>query len=96
MFAAAIDDSPARRRALASQLAGLYGVTPDLATTADLAALVEAARAEAAVADGGDYIAFGSFFAWGVKSLARRASVSLLTRARGLGVRVVAIGGSAA
>ena len=51
------------------------------------------ACAQAAVAAGGDYVAFGSFFASGVKPLARRANVSLLARARGLGVPVVAIGG---
>ena len=51
------------------------------------------ARAEAAVADGADYVAFGSFFPSGVKPHARRASLSLLERAADLGVPVVAIGG---
>jgi thiamine-phosphate pyrophosphorylase len=51
------------------------------------------ARAEAAVAAGADYVAFGSFFASSVKPGARRAGVALLERARGLGVPVVAIGG---
>ena len=51
------------------------------------------ARAQAAVAAGADYVAFGSFFASGVKPHARRASLSLLTRAADLGVPVVAIGG---
>jgi len=51
------------------------------------------ARAEAAVAAGADYVAFGSFFASGVKPGARRAGLALLERARGLGVPVVAIGG---
>jgi len=49
--------------------------------------------AEAAVAAGADYVAFGSFYASPVKPRARRAEVSLLARARGLGVPVVAIGG---
>jgi thiamine-phosphate pyrophosphorylase len=51
------------------------------------------ANAEAAVAAGADYVAFGSFFASPVKPDARRADVALLERARGLGVPVVAIGG---
>jgi len=51
------------------------------------------ARAEAAVATGADYVAFGSFFASTVKPGARRADVALLLRARHLGVPVVAIGG---
>jgi len=51
------------------------------------------ARAEAAVAAGADYVAFGSFFPSGVKPQARRASLALLGRAAGLGVPVVAIGG---
>jgi thiamine-phosphate pyrophosphorylase len=49
--------------------------------------------AESAVAAGADYVAFGSFFASSVKPHARRADMSLLTRARSLGVPVVAIGG---
>ncbi len=51
------------------------------------------ARAEAAVAQGADYVAFGSFFPSMVKPGARRAGVELLERARRLGVPVVAIGG---
>jgi len=51
------------------------------------------ARAEAAVAAGADYVAFGSFFPSSVKPDARRADVSLLQRASALGVPVVAIGG---
>lgn len=51
------------------------------------------ARAEAAVAAGADYVAFGSFFASGVKPAARRADVALLGRAAALPVPVVAIGG---
>jgi len=179
MFAAATDGAPARRRARAARLRGLYAVTPDLAATAVLVARVEAAirggaaaiqyrgktadralaraqagaiarvsaaggalfivnddaalaaavgadgvhlgeddgsiddarralgpdrivgvscyddfaRAEAAVAAGADYVAFGSFHASGVKPAARRAPLSLLERARRLGVPVVAIGG---
>jgi thiamine-phosphate pyrophosphorylase len=50
-------------------------------------------RAQAAVADGADYVAFGSFFPSGTKPKARRADVALLTRAQSLGVPVVAIGG---
>ena len=50
-------------------------------------------RAQAAVAAGADYVAFGSFFASTVKPDARRAEVELLGFARGLGVPVVAIGG---
>jgi thiamine-phosphate pyrophosphorylase len=179
MCAAATDDPPARRRARAARLRGLYAVTPDLADTADLVARVEAAvrggatavqyrgktadaalrraqaaalagvlaargallivnddaalaaavgadgvhlgeddgsidaarsvlgperivgvscyndfaRAEAAVAAGADYVAFGSMYPSGVKPAARRAPPSLLARARSLGVPVVAIGG---
>jgi thiamine-phosphate pyrophosphorylase len=51
------------------------------------------ARAEAAVRQGADYIAFGSFFASATKPGARRADLALLARARSLGVPVVAIGG---
>jgi len=51
------------------------------------------ARAQAAVAAGADYVAFGSFFASGVKPDARRADIALLARARDIGVPVVAIGG---
>jgi thiamine-phosphate pyrophosphorylase len=51
------------------------------------------ARAEAAVAAGADYVAFGSFFASSVKPDARKAGIELLGRSRGLGVPVVAIGG---
>jgi thiamine-phosphate pyrophosphorylase len=51
------------------------------------------ARAEQAVARGADYVAFGSFFASPTKPHARRADLSLLSRARTLGVPVVAIGG---
>jgi len=51
------------------------------------------ARAEAAVAAGADYVAFGSFFPSTVKPGARRPDLALLQRARGLGVPVVAIGG---
>jgi thiamine-phosphate pyrophosphorylase len=49
--------------------------------------------AETAVAAGADYVAFGSFHASIVKPGARRADASLLTRAKSLGVPVVAIGG---
>lgn len=49
--------------------------------------------AEAAVAAGADYIAFGSFYASSVKPGARRAGLALLERAATLGVPVVAIGG---
>ena len=51
------------------------------------------ARAQAAVAAGADYVAFGSFFPSTVKPLARRAEISLLGPARALGVPIVAIGG---
>ena len=54
------------------------------------------ARAEAAVAAGADYVAFGSFYPSGVKPAARRAALPLLGSARRLGVPVVAIGGIAA
>jgi thiamine-phosphate pyrophosphorylase len=49
--------------------------------------------AEAAVAAGADYVAFGSFYASNVKPGARRADISLLERARALGLPVIAIGG---
>ena len=51
------------------------------------------ARAQAAVAKGADYVAFGSFFPSTVKPAARRARLELLERSRDLGVPVVAIGG---
>jgi len=50
-------------------------------------------RARRLVAQGADYIAFGSFFASQVKPGARRAGVALVAPARTLGVPVVAIGG---
>ena len=49
--------------------------------------------AEAAVAAGADYVAFGSFHVSSVKPGARRADISLLRQAKALGVPVVAIGG---
>jgi len=49
--------------------------------------------AEAAVAAGADYVAFGSFFPSGVKPAARRADAPLIERAAALRVPVVAIGG---
>jgi thiamine-phosphate pyrophosphorylase len=51
------------------------------------------ARAKRLVAQGADYVAFGSFFASTVKPAARRADPTLLARARDLGVPVIAIGG---
>lgn len=51
------------------------------------------ARAARAVADGADYIAFGSFFPSTVKPQARRASADLVAAARPLGVPIVGIGG---
>ena len=51
------------------------------------------ARAERAVAEGADYVAFGSFFPSPTKPAARHASLGLLARAQALGVPVVAIGG---
>jgi len=51
------------------------------------------ARARRAVAEGADYIAFGSFHPSATKPAARRADLDLLRHARGLGVPVVAIGG---
>lgn len=51
------------------------------------------ARARSLVAQGADYIAFGSFFASRVKPGARRADVSIVAAARSLGVPIVAIGG---
>ncbi|MCC7217767.1 MAG: thiamine phosphate synthase [Burkholderiales bacterium] len=51
------------------------------------------ARAQDAVAQGADYVAFGSFFPSTVKPGARRASLALLRQARPLAVPVVAIGG---
>jgi thiamine-phosphate pyrophosphorylase len=51
------------------------------------------ALAEAAVAAGADYVAFGSFFPSSVKPGAQRARIDLLAHASALGVPVVAIGG---
>jgi thiamine-phosphate pyrophosphorylase len=50
-------------------------------------------RATCLVAEGADYVAFGSFYASTTKPGARRAGLALLKRARTLGVPVVAIGG---
>jgi thiamine-phosphate pyrophosphorylase len=50
-------------------------------------------RAHAAVEAGADYVAFGSFFASATKPEAQWADISVLRRARLLGVPVVAIGG---
>ena len=49
--------------------------------------------ARAAVADGADYIAFGSVFASPTKPGAVRAPLSLFSEARSLGVPLAAIGG---
>jgi len=51
------------------------------------------ARARAAVGQGADYVAFGSFFPSSTKPQARRAEPAVLGAARSLGVPVVAIGG---
>ena len=51
------------------------------------------ALAQRLVAEGADYVAFGSFFPSAVKPGARRADVALLARGRSLPVPVVAIGG---
>jgi thiamine-phosphate pyrophosphorylase len=51
------------------------------------------ARAKRLVAEGADYIAFGSFHPSPTKPGARRAEPALLHRAKSLGVPVVAIGG---
>lgn len=54
----------------------------------------EWARAEAGVAAGADYVAFGALFPSSTKPQAPRATPDLLTRAKaGLGVPVAAIGG---
>lgn len=50
-------------------------------------------RARAAVAQGADYIAFGSVFASPTKPQAVRAPLDLFAQARALGVPTVAIGG---
>jgi len=51
------------------------------------------ALAQRAVEHGADYVAFGNFFPSSVKPGAVRADLSLLLRARALGVPVAAIGG---
>lgn len=51
------------------------------------------AAAQAAVAEGADYVAFGSVFASPTKPAAVRAPLSLFGAARTLGVPLVAIGG---
>ena len=53
----------------------------------------ELARAEAAVAAGASYVAFGSMFASQTKAEACEAPLSLLGDARRLGVPIAAIGG---
>ena len=50
-------------------------------------------RARRLVAEGADYVAFGSFYPSQVKPDARRAAIPILGQARRLGVPVVAIGG---
>ena len=50
-------------------------------------------RAKRFVAQGADYIAFGSFFASNVKPNARHADIGILSAAKSLGVPIVAIGG---
>jgi thiamine-phosphate pyrophosphorylase len=50
-------------------------------------------RAREAVAEGADYVAFGSFFPSSTKPAARRADPAVLSAAQALGVPVVAIGG---
>lgn len=54
-------------------------------------ASLQAARA--AIADGADHVAFGSVFASSTKPGAGRAPTELFSRARNLGVPLVAIGG---
>ena len=49
--------------------------------------------AQAAIADGADHVAFGSVFASSTKPGAGRAPLSLFSRARNLGMPLVAIGG---
>ncbi len=51
------------------------------------------ARAEAAVAAGASYVAFGAVYPSGTKPNAVRAPLSLFVKARRLGVPLVAIGG---
>ncbi len=51
------------------------------------------ARAQAAVASGADYVAFGAVFASPTKPAAVRAPLALLARARAARMHVVAIGG---
>lgn len=51
------------------------------------------ARAEAAVAQGADYVAFGSVYPSSVKPDAVRAPLALFERARAAGLNAVAIGG---
>lgn len=50
-------------------------------------------RARGAVAEGANYVAFGTFFPTATKPLARRASRNLLNEARELPIPKVAIGG---
>ncbi|GMV59400.1 MAG: thiamine-phosphate synthase [Betaproteobacteria bacterium] len=51
------------------------------------------ARAQAAVAAGADYVAFGAVFASPTKPAAVRAPLALLSKARAAGMHAVAIGG---
>lgn len=53
----------------------------------------ELSRARAAVADGADYIAFGSVFPSATKPHAVRAPLALFAEAKALGVPLAAIGG---
>lgn len=50
-------------------------------------------RAQRAVEDGANYVAFGAFYSSSTKPLARRADMDLLSAAKSMGVPVVAIGG---
>jgi thiamine-phosphate pyrophosphorylase len=50
-------------------------------------------RAQHALDEGADYVAFGAFHPSPTKPLARRATLELLTSAKSLGIPMVAIGG---
>ena len=97
-----INDDPQLAHAVDADGAHVGADDPDLAAARDrigpdlllgVSCYDDFNRACAAVRDGADYVAFGSFFASAVKPGATRAGIGLLGRARALGVPVVAIGG---
>ncbi len=90
-LAAAIDADGAHVGRDDGEVAAARRVLPGKLLGASCYASFEAAQA--AIAEGADYVAFGSVFASNTKPGAGRAPLDLFLRARCLGVPLVAIGG---